>query len=89
MGMATSANHQYSSVSFLTQEDCKNALNLRPRPEEFYCLRYESARRIDWTPPQPKEEPPPAEVTAPKEEPVSQPPPVTRKQPRIITASSW
>jgi hypothetical protein len=47
-GMATPTDHKYGSVSFLTAEGCSAAVASRPHPENYYCLRYESAKTIPY-----------------------------------------
>ena len=55
-GTASPAPHTYGPVSFMTEEDCRAAIASRPHPENFYCLRYDSAKAIQWTPPDPPRE---------------------------------
>ncbi len=48
-GMAVSAPHGYGPVSFKNKEDCLKAIELRQNQANYYCLRYESAKTIDYT----------------------------------------
>lgn len=48
-GQAKPASHQYGPVSFAQKDDCQAALTQRPHPENYYCLKYESAKTIDYT----------------------------------------
>ena len=48
-GMAGPPNKQYGPVSFMRKEDCLDAIAARPNPENYYCLRYESAKTIPYT----------------------------------------
>ena len=51
-GMAGPPNKQYGPVSFMRLEECEAAISTRPNPENYHCVRYESAKAIDWTPPE-------------------------------------
>ena len=52
-GFAGPPNKQYGPVSFMRQEDCEAAIATRPHPENYYCVRYESAKTVPWAPPPP------------------------------------
>ena len=70
-GTAGPPNKQYGPVSFMRLEDCQAAIATRPNSENYYCLRYESAKAIQWAPPAevtpqavpPEPKPDPASIT--------------------------
>lgn len=35
-------------TSFFSEADCNRAREARPHPEDFYCLRFESPKTIDY-----------------------------------------
>lgn len=36
-----------AATSFMTEEACTMARNVRPHPEDVFCLRYESKKIVD------------------------------------------
>ncbi len=48
-GRAFSANHLLGQTSFLSLDDCQSAIKQRQNPENYYCLKYESAKTIPYS----------------------------------------